>query len=123
MPSKTLAAPLTDLVLAEVSTAWSRDKVLIGAGNLVVPGTVLAKNAAGDYNPVDFAGANGAQLAVAVSIETVDARTAAKKGMAVARGCVLDGAGLIWPVGASGPQKTGATGRLNDLGLVIRTAL
>lgn len=123
MPSKTLAAPLTDLVLAEVSTAWSRDKVLIGAGNLVVPGTVLAKNVAGEYNPVDFAGANGAQLAVAVSIETVDARAAAKKGMVAARGCVLDGPSLIWPAGASAPQKTGAISRFNDLGIVIRAAL
>lgn len=123
MPSKTLAAPLSDLVLAEVLTAWSRDKVLIGAGSVVQPGTVLAKNAAGEYNPVNFAGANGAQLAVAVAIETVDASAAAKKGMAMARGCVLDTASLLWPAGATDLQKAGAIARLNDLGLLIRAAL
>ncbi len=123
MPSKTLAPSIADLVLFEVDPAWSRDKVLYGSGNLVPLGTVLAKNASGEYNPVNFAGANGAQLAIAVAAEKVDASAAAKKGTAMRRGCVLETSMLIWPAGATDAQKASATASLDALGIVTRAAL
>lgn len=123
MPSQTLAPSIADLVLYEVHPAWSRDKVLIGSGNLVLLGTVLAKDAGGEYNPVDFAGAAGAEVAIAVACEKVDASAAAKKGTAMRRGCVLDTPSLVWPAGATDLQKAGAIASLNGLGILTRTAL
>ena len=123
MPSKTLAPTTADLVLFEVAPIWSRDKVLIGAGALVPMGTVLAKDASGEYNPVDFAGADGAEVAVAVACETVDASAAAKKGSVMRRGCVLDTTSLVWPASATDVQKAGAIASLNALGILIRAAL
>lgn len=123
MPSKTLAPTIADLVLFEVAPAWSRDKVLIGAGALVPMGTVLAKDASGEYNPVDFAGAGGAEVAIAVACETVDATAAAKKSTAMRRGCVLDTASLVWPAGATELQKAGAIASLEALGILTRAAL
>jgi len=122
MPNKTLAAPLTDLVLYEVAPILCRDTVTLGAGSQAQPGTVLAKNAAGTYNPVDFAGANGAELAVAVSVAQVDATLGAKKCTVISRFCVLDVAGLLWPAGATEPQKAAAIDRLTALGIVTKVA-
>ncbi len=122
MPNKTLAAPLTDLVLYEVAPIYCRDVVTLGAGSAALPGTVLAKNAAGEYNPVDFAGANGAELALAVSVDTVDATLGAKPCTAIHRGSVLDVAGLLWPAGATAPQKAAAIDRLTALGIVTKVA-
>ncbi|MDD2809301.1 head decoration protein [Rhodoferax sp.] len=123
MTNKTLAAPLTDLVLYEAAPIFCRDVVTLGAGSTSLPGTVLAKNAAGDYNPVDFAGVNGAELAFAVSVATVDATAGAKPCTVISRGAVLDTAGLLWPAGATAPQKAAAIDRLTALGIVTKVAL
>lgn len=123
MPSKTLALTIADLVTFEVDPAWSRDRIVYGSGNLVPLGTVLAKNASGEYNPVNFAGSGGAQTAIAVAAEKVDASAAAKKGTAMRRGCVLEPSLLVWPAGATDAQKASATANLDALGIVIRASL
>jgi len=122
MLNKTLVAALTDLVLYEVAPLWCRDTVTLGAGSTALVGTVLAKNAAGSYNPVDFAGVNGAELAQAVALDLVDATQGAKACIVISRGCVLDSAGLLWPVAATEPQKAAAIDRLTALGIVTKVA-
>ena len=123
MPSQTLAAGLTDLLLYEVDPAWSRTTVVLGAGPALALGTVLAKNAAGEFNPVNFAGSGGAQTAVAVLCEAVPVRAAVGKGTALRNGCVLDEPTLVWPAGATDVQKAGALASLGALGIYTRTAL
>jgi len=121
MNTQTLATPVADLVLAEVNPAWSRETVTL-TGSLIQPLTVLAK-VGGKYQAVDFAGNGGAEKAVAVAYEKVDASAADKKGVVLPRGAVVDVAGLVWPVGATDAQKAAALDELEARGIVARVAL
>lgn len=112
---------LGDLLLVEVKPGWTKQKGVIDAGNLAL-GAVLAK-VAGKYSQVDFGGAGGAEVAVAVLAEPVDATLADKPGIVIARGAVVNVAALAWPVGATDPQKAAAIAQLDALGIVAVTAL
>lgn len=121
--NQTLAAGLTDVLLFEVAPIFSRDKVTLGAGPALPLGTVLAKNAAGEYNPVDFAGTGGAQTAVAVLCEAEPVRAAARQGEVWRGGCVLDRNTLVWPAGATTLQKNTALASLSALSIYTSAAL
>lgn len=112
---------LGDLLLVEVKPGWTRQKGVIHAGNLAL-GAVLAK-VAGKYQAVDFAGAGGAEVAVAVLAENVDASLADKPGIVIARGAAVNSAALVWPAGATDPQKAAALAQLEALGIVSDPAL
>lgn len=121
MNTQTLATPVADLVLVEVNPAWSRENVTL-TGGLVEPLTVLAR-VGGKYKAIDFAGNGGAEKAAALGYDKVDATTADKKGVVLARGAVVDVAGLIWPAGATDVQKAAALTDLEARGIVARAAL
>jgi len=122
MTTQTLAAPISDLVLVEVNPAWSREAATLASGALVQPGTVLA-HVGGKYQAIDFAGSGGAEKAAAVAYEKVDAAAADKKGVVLARGAVVDVAGLIWPAYATDAEKAAALVELEARGIVARAAL
>lgn len=121
--NQTLATGLTYLLLYEVAPIWSRGAVTLGAGAALPLGTVLAKNAAGEFNPVNFAGADGAQTAVAVLCDAAPVRAAASKGDALRGGCVLERTALVWPAGATDLQKATALASLAALGIHTLAAL
>lgn len=121
MPTQILATPIADLVLVEVNPAWSRETVIL-TGDLIQPLTVLA-HVGGKYQAIDFAGNGGAEKAVAVAYEKVDASTGDKKGVVLARGAVVDVVGLVWPAGATDAQKAAALTDLEARGIVARVAL
>lgn len=121
MTTVTEGNTLGDLLLVEVKPGWTKQKGVIDAGNLAL-GAVLAK-VAGKYLAVDFAGTGGAEVAVAVLAEDVDATLADQPGIVIARGAVVNFAALVWPVGATDPQKAAAIAQLEALGIVSVTAL
>jgi hypothetical protein len=77
----------------------------------------------GKYVQLDPAGTGGAEVAAAIGYDAVDASLADKKGVVLARGAVVDVAGLIWPVGITDAQKAAALIELEARGIVTRTAL
>lgn len=77
----------------------------------------------GKYQAIDFAGTGGAEKAAAVAYDKVDATAADKKGVVLARGAVVDVAGLIWPAGATDVEKAAALVELEARGIVARAAL
>lgn len=121
MTTVTEGNTLGDLLLVEVKAGWTKQKGVIDTGNLAL-GTVLAK-VSGKYRQIDFAGSGGAEVAVAVLAEPVDATLADKPGIVVARGAVVNSAALVWPVGATDPQKAAALAQLEALGIVAVAAL
>lgn len=115
---------LGDVLLAEVLPAWTRQiSTLADLAGVDVPvGTVLAK-VTGKYYPVDFAGSAGAEVAVAVLAEDKLAHNDDGDAVVIARGAVVNATGLVWPAGATSPNKATGTAALEAVGILVRTAL
>lgn len=122
MPTYTKPKTLGDLLLVEVAPGWTKEKGLLLAGTDYPLGTVLAK-VSGKYQALDLAGTGAAKKAVAVLAENVDATAADTSGVVIARGAVVESTEMLWPAGATDPQKATALDELNALGIVARAAL
>jgi len=116
---ETQALPLSDLLLAEVLSDWSRDKATLGgvAGTAYPVGTVLAQ-ASGVYSPVT---ASTTANAVAVLIEPGVAGPV--PATVIRRGAVVSRSALVWPDTATGPQITAGEAALTALDIVVRDTL
>lgn len=112
---------LGDLLMIEIHRGWTRQRATLTGSDLPL-GAVLAK-VSGKYQAVNFAGSGGAEIAVAVLAEAVDASAADAPGVVIARGAVINTGALVWPAGATAPQKTGALAELEALGIVPVAAL
>lgn len=122
MPTYTPPKTLGDLLLVEVAPGWTKEKGLLLLGANYPLGTVLAK-VSGKYQVLDLAGTGAAKKAAAVLAENVDATAADTAGVVIARGAVVESTELLWPAGATDPQKATALDELNALGIVARAAL
>lgn len=113
---------LGDLLLVQVSSGWSKDRVTLLGGSDYALGQVLAK-VAHKYQALDPSGAGPAKKAVAVLAERVDASAGDAPAVVIARGAVVARAELVWPAGITEPQQTAALDELNALGIVARVTL
>ncbi|MBI2718133.1 MAG: head decoration protein [Rhizobiales bacterium] len=90
MTTLTMAPTLGDLLKYELNGNYSRETVTLKAGTSYALGSVLGRiTASGKYrlSPAALvAGDEGAETVVAVLIEAVDASTADKYGLVIARG-------------------------------------
>lgn len=85
--------------------------------------TVVADDDAtniGHYAEYDPAATNGAQTAVAVLYDGVDATSAAKDCVIVARDAEVNQHELIWKTGLTDNQKATAGTQLKDQGILVR---
>jgi hypothetical protein len=93
MPTLTMAPTLGDLLKYELNGNYSRETVTLKAGTNYALGAVLGRiTASGKYRlspAAQVVGDEGAETAVAVLIEAVDATSADKPGLVVARGPVI----------------------------------
>jgi hypothetical protein len=103
MPVLTMAPTLGDLLKYELNASYGRETVTLKAGTNYALGSVLGKiTASGKYRlspAAQVAGDEGAETAVAVLLEAVDASLGDKTGLVVARGPrdrVQGGADLRW---------------------------
>jgi len=115
-------AYLSDLLLVEVKTGWTKQRVTYAAGHPIRAGLVLA-NVGGKFVPLDVAASDGSEKARAVAAETVDATLAEVKGVAILRGAVVDAAALLWPAAMTGPQQAAAIEQLEARGIVTTVTL
>jgi hypothetical protein len=126
MPVLTTAPTLGDLLKYELNGNYSRETVTLKAGTNYTLGSVLGKiTASGKYRlspAAQFAGDEGAETAIAVLIEAVDATTADKAGLVVARGpVILSKAALVLDASVDDASKTAAKhAELSAVGLVAR---
>lgn len=117
---------LGDLLRFELDASYCRETVTLKAGTSYPLGTVLGKiTASGKYrlSPVaEVVGDEGAETAVAVLLEAVDATAADRAGLIVARGpVILSKAALVFDASVDqAAEKTAKHTQLAALGLVAR---
>jgi len=129
MPVLTAKPTLGDLLKFELNTSYTRETVTLKAGTSYPLGSVLGRiTASGEYRlspAAEVVGDEGAETAVAVLLEAVDATDGAATGLIAARGPVIlaDGA-LVFDASVDQPAERAAKiTQFAALGLVARTTV
>ncbi len=126
MPVLTMAPTLGDLLKYELNSNYNRETVTLKAGTNYALGSVLGKiTASGKYRlspAASVTGDEGAETALAVLIEAVDATAGDKTGLVVARGpVILSKAALVFDASVNDATKKAAKhSQLSAAGLVPR---
>jgi hypothetical protein len=122
----TKAPTLGDLLKFELNASYCRETVTLKAGISYPLGAVLGRiTASGKYRlspAAEVVGDEGAETAVAVLLEAIDATGADKTGLIAARGPVIvSKAALSFDASVDQPaEKTAKLTQLASLGLVTR---
>lgn len=91
----------------------------VGADFAVGDGFDISVSTAGKkYIPLNFAGVDGSQKAVAILIHLTDATSEDVEGAVLTGHAQIVPSHLVWPVGATTDQKTAALAQLAALGIV-----
>ena len=128
MPVLTMSPTLGDLLKYELNANVSREAVTLKSGTAYVLGSVLGKiTASGKYRLSPAAvvvGDEGAEAAVAVLLEAVDATGGDKTGLVVVRGPVIvSKAQLVFDASVDlAAEKTAKHVQLAAVGIVPRDA-
>jgi hypothetical protein len=126
MVTLTKAPTLGDLLKYELNGSYSRETITLKSGTNYALGSVLGRiTASGKHRlspAAQVAGDEGAETAVAVLIEAVDATAADKTGLVVARGpAIVSNAALVFDASADQPaEKVAKHGQLAAMGIVPR---
>jgi hypothetical protein len=97
-----------NLTIADGSTDWA-------AGDVV-----KVEVEAGKYTELDPSGTDGSQIAAGVLWNNTDASDADTACVVIRRQAEAKADGLVWPSGATDPQKSTAIAQLAELGIVLR---
>ena len=109
----------SDWLKREADSHFSREEVVIVSGaGIVKTGTVVGKiTASGKYKPVTVAAVDGSEDPAGILLETVDATSADKTAVIIARDAIVVHQGLLYgaDVDSSGERATihAALGALN----------
>ena len=126
MPVLTMNPTLGDLLKFELNGSYCRETVTLKAGTSYPLGAVLGRiTASGKYRlspNATVTGDEGAETAIAVLLEAVDATAADKTGLIVARGpVILSKAALAFDASVDqAAEKTAKHTQLAAVGLVAR---
>ncbi|CDK99831.1 conserved protein of unknown function [Magnetospirillum gryphiswaldense MSR-1 v2] len=129
MPVLTASPTLGDLLKFELNASYTRETVTLKAGTSYPLGSVLGRiTANGEYRlspAAEVVGDQGAETAIAVLLEAVDATDGVATGLIAARGPVIlaDGA-LIFEASVDQPAERAAKiVQLATVGLVARATV
>ena len=126
MPALTMTPTLGDLLKFELNASYCRESVTLKAGTSYLLGAVLGRiTATGKYRlapAAEVVGDEGAEVALAVLIEAVDATGGDKTGLVVARGpAIVSKAALVFDASVDQPAETAAKqAELAAVGIVPR---
>lgn len=123
MPVLTQPPSMGDILKYELNPNYSREVVTLLAGTAYPVGAVLGKiTASGKYTLSATTGSDGAQTAVAVLLNAVDATAADGTGIVLARGpAIVSRAGLVFDASVDDGAKTAAKlGQLASAGIIAR---
>ena len=128
MTTLTMSPTLGDLLKYELNGNYCRETVTLKSGTNYALGSVLGKiTASGKYRlspAAEVTGDEGAETAIAVLIEAVDATAADKTGLVVARGpAIVSKAALVFDASVDhGTEKATKHVQLAAAGIVPRDA-
>lgn len=116
---------LSDVLLYEVNSRWSRKRVVVDAlAAAAAIGTVLGKvTATGVYVPLDLAANDGSEDAAAVLAESLGISADEQPAIVIKRGAGVNAGTLVWPVGITTNQKAAAVAQLEALGIDVESVL
>ncbi|HXF89601.1 MAG TPA: head decoration protein [Xanthobacteraceae bacterium] len=126
MPTLTMAPTLGDLLKYELNGNYNRETVTLKAGTNYPLGAVLGRiTATGKYRlspAAQVIGDEGAETAVAVLIEAVDATAADAAGLVIARGpAIVSKAALVFDTSVDqAAEKDAKHAQLATAGIVPR---
>lgn len=126
MPTLVKQPTLGDLLKFELAASFNREVVTLKGGRLYPLGSVLGRiTASGQYRLAPAAavtGDEGAEAALAVLIEEVDATAGAAQGLVLARGpAILSKSALVYDASVdTAPERALKQADLARLGLVPR---
>jgi hypothetical protein len=126
MPVLTMAPTLGDLLKYELNANYSRETVTLKVGTNYALGSVLGKiTASGKYRlspAAQAAGDEGAETAIAVLLEAIDASAGDKTALVVARGpAIVSKAALVFDASVDlAAEKTAKHAQLAAAGIVPR---
>ena len=126
MPVLTASPTLGDLLKFELNASYTRETVTLKAGTSYPLGSVLGRiTASGEYRlspAAEVVGDEGAEVAVAVLLDAVDATDGAVTGLIAARGPVILAEGaLVFDASVDLPaERTAKFSQLATAGLVAR---
>jgi len=129
MPVLTAPPTLGDLLKFELNASYTRETVTLKAGTSYPLGSVLGRiTASGEYRlspAAEVVGDEGAETAIAVLLDAVDATDGAITGLIAARGPVILAEGaLVFDASVDQPTERAAKlTQLAVLGLVARTTV
>ena len=114
---------LGDLLKYEADKNYCREVMTVASGQNLKMGTVIGiKTATDEIKIVSIADdeTDGSDSAFGVLLEDVDATSAAKKALVIARDAILAGDYIVFPNDATADQKKKITKDLEKRGIVIR---
>jgi len=129
MPTLTASPSLGDLLKFECNPSYCRETVTLKAGTNYPLGAVLGRiTASGEYRQspaAEVVGDEGAETAVAILLQAVDATDGAANGLIAARGpVILAEAALVFDASVDQPAERAAKiTQISALGLVARTTV
>ena len=129
MPVLTASPTLGDLLKFECHPGYCRETVTLKAGTAYPLGSVLGMvSASGEYRlspAAEVVGDEGAETAIAVLLQAVDATDGAAIGLIAARGpVILADSALVFEASVdSAPERTAKVAQLATVGLVARTTV
>lgn len=123
MASITESNYVSDLVkYEEEDLEYSRDSVVVAAGQNLSIGTVVGKKTSdGKLYALAPTANDGTQDAVGVLVQSVDATLIDNTGVIIARHAILSDRAVVWPSGITASQKAAAIARLEAKGVLIRS--
>ena len=122
MPVLHEQAHLSDLLKYEAPNLYSRDEVVVAAGQSLALGAVVGRvTATHEIVALDPTANDGRETIAGVLIEAVvTAATERKRSVIVSRHALVFGGALVLPTTLTSEQTTAALAQLTALGIVVR---
>ena len=122
MPVLQESNTLGDLLKYEAPNLYSRDEVVVGAGQALALGAVVGRvTATHEIVAFDPAASDGREHVAGILIEAVaTARSERRKSVIVSRHAIVFGGALVLPVSLTSEQTATALAQLAALGVLVR---
>lgn len=108
-----------EYLVSEANGHRSRETITLTMGQNLSAGTVLGV-VGGKHVQLDPQAVTGAEVAVAVLYDNVDATAADTPAVITARDAEVNGGELVWPAGITELEKATAVGQLADANIIVR---
>lgn len=125
MPAITQANTLGDLLKYEAPNLYSRDRVVVAAGqNLELGAVVGTVTATAKVKRFDPSATDGSEVTTGVMLADCDASLIDRDdGLVVTRHAIVADYALVWPVGITPAEKEAAVASLKSLGVLVRQSV